>query len=40
VNGDQWFESISLQRRVHCEPDFLGFDGFPGWKRKFADNQS
>jgi hypothetical protein len=21
---DRWFESISLQRRVHCEPDFLG----------------
>ena len=21
---DQWFESISLQRGVHCEPDFLG----------------
>jgi hypothetical protein len=23
------FESISLQRRVQCEPDFLGCDGFP-----------
>jgi len=21
--GDRWFESISLQRRVSCEPDFL-----------------
>src|SRR5580704_17347524 len=23
------FESISLHRRVQCEPDFLGCDGFP-----------
>jgi hypothetical protein len=23
------FESISLQRRVQCEPDFLGCDSFP-----------
>ena len=23
VARDRWFESISLQRRVHCEPDFL-----------------
>ncbi len=23
---DRWFESISLQRGVSCEPDFLGFD--------------
>jgi hypothetical protein len=22
-DSDQWFESISLQRRVSCEPDFL-----------------
>jgi hypothetical protein len=21
---DRWFESHSLQRRVHCEPNFLG----------------
>jgi hypothetical protein len=21
--GDRWFESISLQRGVNCEPDFL-----------------
>src|ERR1700751_2401359 len=21
--GDRWFESVSLQRRVQCEPDFL-----------------
>ena len=25
VAGDRWFESISLQRRVNCEPDFLRF---------------
>ena len=26
---DRWFESGSLQRRVHCEPDFLGAWGCP-----------
>jgi hypothetical protein len=24
LTGDRGFESISLQQRVHCEPDFLG----------------
>ena len=24
---DRWFESISLQRRVRCEPDFLDYVG-------------
>jgi hypothetical protein len=26
VEGDRGFESISLQQRVQCEPDFLAFD--------------
>ena len=26
VARDRWFESISLQQRVVCEPDFLAFD--------------
>jgi len=25
--GDRWFESTSLQRRVRCEPDFLRLRG-------------
>ena len=24
--GDRGFESVSLQRRVHCEPEFSGED--------------
>ena len=31
--GDRGFESIPLQRRVHCEPDFLGAWGCPSAAR-------
>jgi aldehyde dehydrogenase (NAD+) len=31
--GYRWFESISLQRRVHCEPDFLDPDKSCFWLR-------
>ena len=30
--GDRWFESTSLQRRVHCEPDFQGLSHRTSWK--------
>ena len=31
--GDRGFESVSLQRRVRCEPDFLMFDTRYRWKQ-------
>jgi len=34
LTGDRGFEA--LQRRVHCEPDLLTFDGFPGDLRQLA----
>jgi len=36
--GDRWFESISLQRGVRCEPDFGG--GSPRWRRGFRQGCS
>jgi hypothetical protein len=31
VAGNRWFESTSLQCRVHCEPDSLAYAGMP-WR--------
>ena len=34
--GDRGFESFSLQRRVHCEPDFLSPTHSPRYIRRQA----
>ncbi len=34
VEGDRGVESLFLQRRVHCEPDFLRFMVIPPMGRK------
>jgi hypothetical protein len=36
LTGDRGFESISLQRRVHCEPDFLSPTHSPRYIRRQA----
>ena len=34
LTGDRGFESGSLQRRVHCDPDFLDPDKSCFWTRR------
>jgi hypothetical protein len=34
LTGDQGFESSFLQRRAHCEPDFLDPDGWNSSSRR------
>ena len=36
--GDRWFEPTSLQRRVHCEPDFQGLSHRTSWKTQARSN--
>src|SRR5712671_6925519 len=41
LTRDRWFESTSLQRRVHCEPDFLDqgaeINDFELWSSHYGD---
>ena len=39
LTGDRGFESRFLQRRVHCEPDFLPVRSAARQLRSRADNQ-
>ena len=36
VKRDRGFESISLQRRAQCEPDFLD----PSWRRRLKEGRA